>query len=387
MRSLIESSSKYHFLFFLILLLFFLRTLTLFAAEYKIKKIGEGFTHPWGISKFSSNEVLITERGGKLYKVNFITGTKNRIKNIPKVYAEGQGGLLDVLVDHISETQKNVYLCYSSLLATGSSTSLAVGIIRDNTFVSKRVLFKANNVSDSSIHFGCRIAVQGDSVYLSIGDRGERKSSQNLKSHAGSVIRINKINGSIPKNNNKKSGWLPELLTKGHRNPQGMAINQKTNQTWINEHGPKGGDEINILKAGENYGWPIVTHGEEYWGGKVGKGIKSMEGYVDPVWYWVPSIAPSGMIFYNKDMFPEFKNNLLVSSLKFRSIYLVKIKDDLPFSEKVLFKNKFGRIRDIEQLNDGSILLISDENRGGVYRIYRSSSVKPRTSTKFIKKH
>ena len=161
------------------------------------------------------------------------------------------------------------------------------------------------------------------------------------------------------------NSWPAEVYTKGHRNPQGMAINSKTNEIWVNEHGPKGGDEINVLKPGKNYGWPIVTYGEEYWGGKIGQGITSLEGFEDPIWYWVPSIAPSGMIFYDKNMFPEFKGHLLVSSLKFKSLYLVKLENELPQKELVLFKKRFGRIRDIEQLNDGSILIISDEKKGG----------------------
>ena len=150
-----------------------------------------------------------------------------------------------------------------------------------------------------------------------------------------------------------------------------FSINSKTNEIWVNEHGPKGGDEINVLKPGKNYGWPIVTYGEEYWGGKIGQGITSLEGFEDPIWYWVPSIAPSGMIFYDKNMFPEFKGHLLVSSLKFKSLYLVKIENGLPQKELVLFKKRFGRVRDIEQLNDGSILIISDEKKGGLYKIYR----------------
>ena len=341
-----------------------------FSQDFKFKKIGNSFAHPWGIAVYSDDEVLITERGGNLFKVNIKNGSKLKIRNLPRVFSVRQGGLLDILVDQNSGSKRTIYICYSSKVVNGSSTSLLVGELEGNELKKKKVLFRANNVSDSSVHFGCRLAILGNEIFMSIGDRGNRFEAQDKNSHAGSVIRLNKVNGSSQNLNNVNS-WSPELFTKGHRNPQGMAINPRTNEIWVNEHGPKGGDEINIIKLGRNYGWPIVTFGEEYWGGKIGQGITTLEGFEDPIWYWVPSIAPSGMTFYNKNMFPEFKGNLLVSSLKFKSIYVVELKNGMPFKEKALFKNKFGRIRDIEQLKDGSILIISDEKNGGLYKIYR----------------
>ena len=321
----------------------FLLTVALFAfsapsftQDYKVKKVGKAFSHPWGISVFDNDEVLITERGGNLFKVNIKNGSRLKISNLPEVFNVRQGGLLDVLVDKES--------------------------------VSER--FKSNNVSESGVHFGCRLAILNDEIFMSIGDRGNRYEAQDANSHAGSVIRVNKYDGST-REQKAYNSWPAEVYTKGHRNPQGMAINSKTNEIWVNEHGPKGGDEINVLKPGKNYGWPIVTYGEEYWGGKIGQGITSLDGFENPIWYWVPSIAPSGMIFYDKNMFPEFKGHLLVSSLKFKSLYVVKLENELPQKELVLFKKRFGRIRDIEQLNDGSILIISDEKKGGLYRIYR----------------
>ena len=355
---------------FLLTATFFTFCTPSFAQDYKVKKVGKTLSHPWGISVFDNNEVLVTERRGNLFKVNIKTGLSIKIRNLPEVFNNRQGGLLDVLVDKKSISERNVYICYSSKVIGGSSTSLLVGTIKNNELTNKKVLFRANNVSASSVHFGCRLAIVDNEIFMSIGDRGNRYEAQNIKSHAGSIIRINKINGSA-KNLNNINSWLPELFTKGHRNPQGMAVNTETNEIWINEHGPKGGDEINIIKIGKNYGWPIVTFGKEYSGGKIGKGITSLKGFEDPIWYWVPSIAPSGMTFYNKNMFPELKGHLLVSSLKFKSLYLVELKNNKPFRETILFKNNFGRIRDIELLNDGSILLISDEVNGGLYKIYR----------------
>ena len=356
--------------FFFLIIAVFSFSAPSFSQDFKFKKIGKSFTHPWGIAVYGDDEVLITERGGNLFKVNIKSGSRLKIRDLPQVFNVRQGGLLDILVDQNSGSKRTIYICYSSKVANGSSTSLLTGELEGNKLIKKKVLFKANNVSDSGVHFGCRLAILGNEIFMSIGDRGNRFEAQDNNSHAGSVIRINKVNGSS-QNLNKINSWSPELFTKGHRNPQGMAINPTTNEIWVNEHGPKGGDEINIIKLGKNYGWPIVTFGEEYWGGKVGKGITTLKGFEDPIWYWVPSIAPSGMTFYDKNMFPEFKGNLLVSSLKFKSIYLVELKDGMPTKEKVLFKNRFGRIRDIEQLKDGSILVISDEKKGGIYKIYR----------------
>ena len=356
--------------FFFLIIALFSSSAPSFSQNFKFKKIGKSFSHPWGIAVYSDDEVLLTERGGNLFKVNIKNGSKLKIRNLPKVFNVRQGGLLDILVDQNSGSKRTIYICYSSKVVNGSSTSLLTGELEGNNLIKKKILFKANNVSDSGVHFGCRLTILGNEIFMSIGDRGNRFEAQDINSHAGSVIRINKVNG-FSQNLNKNNSWAPELFTKGHRNPQGMAINPTTNEIWVNEHGPKGGDEINIIKLGRNYGWPIVTFGEEYWGGKVGQGITTLKGFEDPIWYWVPSIAPSGMTFYDKNMFPEFKGNLLVSSLKFKSIYLVELKNGMPTKEKVLFKNKFGRIRDIEQLKDGSILVISDEKKGGVYKIYR----------------
>ena len=355
---------------FFLTFLFFALSAPSFTQDYKVKKVGKAFSHPWGISVFDNDEVLITERGGHLFKVNIENGSTIKISNLPEVFNVRQGGLLDVLVDKESVSERNVYICYSSKVAGGSSTTLMAGTLKEDKLISKKILFKSNNVSESGVHFGCRLAILNDEIFMSIGDRGNRYEAQDANSHAGSVIRVNKYDGST-KGKKAYNSWPAEVYTKGHRNPQGMAINSKTNEIWVNEHGPKGGDEINVLKPGKNYGWPIVTYGEEYWGGKIGQGITSLEGFEDPIWYWVPSIAPSGMIFYDKNMFPEFKGHLLVSSLKFKSLYLVKIENGLPQKELVLFKKRFGRVRDIEQLNDGSILIISDEKKGGLYKIYR----------------
>ena len=229
-------------------------------------------------SKKDLSKEEITERGGNLFKVNVKNGLMSKISNLPEVFNVRQGGLLDVLIDKESVSERKVYICYSSKVSGGSSTTLMAGTLKEDKLISKKILFKSNNVSESGVHFGCRLAILNDEIFMSIGDRGNRYEAQDANSHAGSVIRVNKYDGST-REQKAYNSWPAEVYTKGHRNPQGMAINSKTNEIWVNEHGPKGGDEINVLKPGKNYGWPIVTYGEEYWGGKIGQGITSLDGF------------------------------------------------------------------------------------------------------------
>ena len=216
-------------------------------------------------------------------------------------------------------------------------------------------------------HYGCRLALDNGYIYASLGERGERYDAQNPELHAGTIIRLHN-DGRIPEENPNRAGWAPEILSIGHRNPQGMAIHPNTGKIWTHEHGPRGGDEINIISAGTNYGWPTVSYGQEYIGGSIGIGT-SAPGFVEPVWVWTPSIAPSGMAFYEGEMFPQFNGNLLVGSLKFHRLYLVKIVNGLPKSEFVILENVIGRVRDVDVAADGSILLLSDEVDGGLYRL------------------
>ena len=205
-------------------------------------------------------------------------------------------------------------------------------------------------------------------IYLSLGDRGARDAAQDSSIYAGAVIRLH-VDGKLAPAG--LTGGLAGSFTKGHRNPQGMAIYPQTGEMWVHEHGPKGGDEINILQEGANYGWPILSYGREYFGGQIGDGQTQAPDFADPVWVWVPSIAPSGMAFYTGDMFPEFKGDLLVGSLKFRSLYHIRLEGGRPVSEQALLKREIGRVRDVAMAADGSILLLSDEENGGLYRLSR----------------
>ena len=337
-------------------------------AEMYIEKIGPDFSHPWGVSILNQKELLISERKGILSKLNITTGEKTIILNTPEVFNVGQGGLLDVHVEN-QENKINVYFCYSKYdPPVKSYTILQKGVLKGNSLIENEIIFSSNKSSGYPIHYGCRIVVLDQYIYLSLGDRGIRDIAQNPEFHDGSIIRLN-LNGNKIEQNPFNQTWLNEIISIGHRNPQGLAINPVDQKLWSHEHGPQGGDEINIIEEGGNFGWPIVSHGEEYGGGEIGVG-KSAPGLIDPVWHWNPSIAPSGLAFYNKDMFPEFNGNLLVGSLKFKKLYLVYLKDNIPIKEKSVLKENIGRIRDIEVLDDGSIIILTDEENGGVFRLF-----------------
>ena len=303
------------------------------------------------------------------FVIMFLLKTLIKFMELQKYVLTGREDF-QILLQKKNDKYLNVYLCLSKPIGNNKSSTAIYkyNLINDN-FFNEKILFVSNSPSSIPGHFGCRLSINDKFIFATLGERQNRHNAQKTSNHSGSVIKILK-NGKNFKNNNIKQKWLPELFTIGHRNPQGLAFNEISNQLWLHEHGPQGGDEINILLEGKNYGWPIVSHGEEYGGGKIGEGITKF-GFEEPVWVWTPSIAPSGMIFYRGSMFDEFKNSILVGSLKFKRLHVIKVHENLPISEKIILENKIGRIRDIEEMHDGSIILINDELKGGVYRLYR----------------
>ncbi len=362
-----------------------------------IERVGPTLSHPWGMEFLNHDTVLVTERGGQLLRIDLADGKATQITGVPRVYARRQGGLLDV-----AAIDGHVYVCYAALLDGGSATAIDRAVLDGNRLVKRQTIFTGNETSRSGHHFGCRMQLTGGMIYASLGDRGDRDNGQNPATNAASIIRIN-LDGSVPAGNPRLPGWAPENFTIGHRNPQGMAMHPRTGAIWTHEHGPRGGDEINIIRpsrseasgGGGNYGWPSVSHGREYATGRRVSQHDSLPGYVDPVWVWDPSIAPSGMAFYpdarggsdnaaapdsdrlpEAGIFPEFAGHLLVGSLKFRRLYLVELGEDgLPASERVIIDGQIGRIRDVAVAPPGpfagAILLLSDEEQGGLYMMRR----------------
>ncbi len=356
------------------------------AQTLKVERIGPPLAHPWGMEFLTSDSVLVTTRGGGLWKIGLSDGSATEITGTPEVYHRRQGGLLDV-----AAIDGHVYLCYSAVLTGGSATAIDRAVIEGDRLVRRRTVFTGNQATRSGHHFGCRLHVTGTALWATLGDRGERANGQDPLTHAASVIRLTPDGAAHPDNphftDSGKAGWAPEIFSIGHRNPQGMAMHPATGEIWTHEHGPRGGDEINILRpdkdAGANYGWPKVSHGREYATGLRVSRHDSLPGYVDPVWVWIPSIAPSGMAFYpdyapgndgGGGMFPDFRGHLLVGSLKFRRLYLVELgPDGRPAGERVILDGRIGRIRDVavapEGPHAGQIMLLSDESQGGLWRL------------------
>ena len=348
--------------FLTIVVVFF--TLLSFSQTKEYDLIVPDLINPWGFTFLPDNSILITEKEGKL--IHFKNGKKTEIQNLPKIYVRGQGGFMDVELHPNYKENNWIYFTYASQDGggKGGNTTLMRAKLTGNQLINKKVLYKANPNSKRGQHFGSRIAFDKyNHVYFSIGDRGNRdQNPQDITRDCGKIYRLND-DGSIPKDNpfvNTK-GAKKAIYSYGHRNPQGMEINPFTNQIWAHEHGPRGGDEINIIQKGKNYGWPKASFGINYSGTKFTEKT-SIRGMENPIHYWTPSIAPSGMAFINSDKYGKWKGNLLVGSLKFQYLSRCILKGNKVFKEVKLLKD-IGRVRSIEQSLDGYIY-VGIENLG-----------------------
>lgn len=346
--------------------------------EFVVETVASGLSIPWGMAALPNGSMLITERTGTL-RILDADGKLNPdpVKNIPAVADGGQGGLLDVAIHPDFQNNGWIYLSYSSPKAAGepgrgANTALIRGKIINHEFTEQELIFKALPNYSGGRHFGSRIAFDADNhVYLSVGDRGNRDEVQTLENPLGKIFRLHD-DGRIPANNPfvNTLNAEPEIWSWGHRNPQGMETHPETGALWAHEHGPKGGDELNRIIQGQNYGWPAVTYGVNYSGSKITDEV-SRPGIVSPVTYWVPSIAPCGMAFITGDKYPGWKNNLLVGSLKFQQLQRLEIKDDKVIHKEILLDG-IGRVRAIEQGIDGFIY-VAIESGGRIVRLRPSS--------------
>jgi aldose sugar dehydrogenase len=340
--------------------------------------IADGLDHPWGLAFLPDGLLLVTERSGTM---RLVKGGKlsEPIGNVPEVWANGQGGLLDVALAPDFSTSNTIYFTYSQPGQGGAGTALASAKLAYSSDGAEledvRTLVSMSKKTNKGQHFGSRIVIAPDGkLFVTMGERGQQKRAQDYKDHAGSILRVN-ADGSIPSDNPYADGKkaLPEIWSKGHRNPQGATWDPLTQSLLTLEHGAKGGDEINQPQAGKNYGWPIITYGVDYSGAKIGQG-SAAEGYEQPLYYWDPSIAPSGLVAYNGNMFPEWKGDLLAGALKFEM--LVRLDRDEKGEmkgEERLFAGEFGRIRDVRVAPDGSIYLLTDASNGEIIRLTRAS--------------
>jgi glucose/arabinose dehydrogenase len=313
-------------------------------------------TNPWGFVFLPDQSFLITEKDGRL--IHFKNGSKTEIKNLPNTFVNGQGGLMDIQLHPDYKNNGWIYLTLSSAEGNrkGSHTALFRGKIKNNQFIDKQLLYKATPNTRAGQHFGSRIIFDNNGyIYFSIGERGERDiNPQDITRDGGKIYRLHD-DGRIPTDNPfyNSPNAKKAIYSFGHRNPQGMVIHPETGEIWSHEHGPKGGDEINIIKAGKNYGWPVVTYGKNYSGTKITDKTEA-EGMESPVHYWDPSIAPCGMEFISSDIYPNWKGNLLVGSLKFQYLNNCYIKNNQVIKEERLLDG-LGRLRSIKLGPDGYI--------------------------------
>jgi glucose/arabinose dehydrogenase len=341
-------------------------------ASFTVELVADGLENPWGMAFLPDGGVLVTERPGRLRLVRDGALDPEPIEGAPKVFARGQGGLLDVALDPDFAENSLIYLSYAGVDDDGrSSTRVARGRLAAGELEDVEVIFRSNSASAGGVHWGSRLAFDpaGD-LYATVGERGNEDTAQNLSRHGGSVVRI-KPDGSVPDDNPfvGRSDALPEIFSYGHRNPQGLAVHPETGRVWAQEHGPRGGDEVNLIEAGVNYGWPVISWGINYSGTPVGSGEREKEGMAQPVYFWDPSIAPSGMTFYDGEAFPEWRGDLFVGALKYQLIARLEMEGDAVVGEERLLEGELGRIRDVETGPDGLLYILTDAPDGGLYRL------------------
>jgi glucose/arabinose dehydrogenase len=339
--------------------------------SFRVVKLVEGLQQPWSLAFLPDGRMLVTEKAGRMRVIDKGVLDPRPIEGLPEVTVHGQGGLQDVVLHPQFAKNSLVYISFAARGQDGVGTELARGRLAGHRLEGVQVLFRQSPKGNRGQHFGGRIVFDREGyVYLTLGDRGEMLRAQRADDHAGSVIRLHD-DGRVPKHNPfvGRPGWKPEKFTLGNRNMQGAALHPQTGVLWAHEHGPQGGDEVNVIRAGVNYGWPVITYGVNYGiGTKIGEGTHKA-GMQQPVHYWVPSIAPSGMAFYSGDKFPRWKGDLFVGALRDQMLVRLRLDGEKVVKEERLLKGVLGRIRDVRAGPDGFIYLLTDEAHGVLARL------------------
>ena len=339
-----------------------------------VKVLNSGLTKPWGITSLPDGRFLITEKGGTMRIASATGELSEAITGLPQVNSKGQGGLLGLTIDPAFSTNRMVYWVFSEDVSGGNLTSVAKGKLSadEKKIEGSTVIYRATPAYNGNLHFGGRIVFDKDgNLFVSTGERSDkvtRPQSQDLKSGLGKVLHITTDGKPAPGNpflNDPNA--RPEIYTYGHRNVQGLAFHPQTGDLWENEFGPRGGDELNRIEAGKNYGWPTITYGLEYSGDKIGDAITQKDGLEQPVYYWDPVLSPSGMTFYTGDAIPEWKNNLFISGLSSQHIARLVIENNKVVGEERIAADQSQRFRDVTQGKDGALYAVTDEGR--LYRI------------------
>jgi aldose sugar dehydrogenase len=337
--------------------------------------IAEGLDHPWALGFLPDGGMLVTERSGQLRVIrDGVVGEP--VAGVPDVYNQGQGGLLDLALAPDFATSGQLYLAYAEPaqdagLQRGQGTAvLSARLVLEGDsgrLEDGKVIFRMNKYTTTNRHFGSRVVIgQDGNLFVTLGERGEQDRAQDMTDLAGGIVRI-APDGSVPEDNPKPEGWAPELWSKGHRNPQGATL-RDDGVLFTVEHGARGGDEVNMPQPGANYGWPVITYGVDYSGVPIGEGTEK-PGLEQPLYYWDPSISPSGLDFYDGELLPEWQGDLLAGGLSGQLLVRLDMEGDAVVGEERLFENQLGRIRDVRVGPDGAIYLLTDEDNGQLIRV------------------
>ena len=343
------------------------------AGQLEVQTVATGLVHPWALAFLPDGKMLVTERPGRMRIVTAEGQLSPPLKGVPDVWATGQGGLLDVVTDKGFAQNRTIYFCFAERTSGGGRTALARAKLNDGggRLDEVKIIFRQDGPLSSGNHYGCRIVQANDgNLFVTLGEHfSYRNEAQNLGNHLGKLIRITP-DGAAPPDNPfiGRDGAKPEIWSYGHRNEQGLAINPASGDLWEIEHGPRGGDEVNIIGKGKNYGWPVIGYGIDYSGATIHESA-AKDGMEQPVKYWVPSIAPSGMAFYNGKLFPKWNGSLFTGALAGKMLVRLQLNGNAVTGEERLLQNLYERIRDVRQGPDGALWLLTDNSAGRILRV------------------
>jgi glucose/arabinose dehydrogenase len=342
---------------------------------FNVTVVAKGLEHPWAVEPLPGGDLLITERPGRMRIVTASGQIGEPLQNLPAVAARGQGGLLDVVLSPSFDSDRTIYWSFSEPRQGGNATSVARAVLSTDrkSLEQVRVIFQAKPAYDGDKHFGSRLVFGVDgTLFVTLGERSDtpmRVQAQQLDSHMGKIVRIN-TDGSPAKDNpySSEKGALPEIWSMGHRNIQAAALDSR-GRLWEIEHGTRGGDELNLVEKGKNYGWPVTAYGIEYAGAPIAGAVTSKPGFEQPVYYWDPVIAPSGLEFYDGSAFPEWRDSLFVGSMGQKRLVRLSLDGDRVTSEEHLLADRNQRVRDVRQGPDGALYVVTDEDSGELWKI------------------